>query len=66
MTLTPTGLEAAAIALHDFLWQVLDASGEAMEFCGDEADCDRVIFLLNDLQEEIVARGLNSWDYAQP
>lgn len=67
MNLTPTELEETAIALHDFLWQVLDEDESgAMEFSGCEADCDRVINLLNQLQAEIVARGLESWNYAKP
>jgi hypothetical protein len=67
MTMTPTDLEETAIALHDFLWEILDESDDgAMEFSGAEADCDRVIDLLNQLQAEIVARGLQTRDYAEP
>ena len=64
MNYPPTELEETAIALHDFLWEVLDESGGLAEFSGGDNDCDRFVFLLNQLQAEIVARRLNTRSYA--
>ena len=63
MSLPPTDLEEAAIALHDFLWETMGMPESPMEISGDDERCDRVVELLNKLQEEIIARNLDSWDY---
>lgn len=61
-----TKIEAAAIALHDFLWERLGEPNDEwpLQLSGDDESLSEAIRLLNELQEAIKASGYAPRDYS--
>ena len=64
MNPTPTPLEEAAIALHDFLYDNLGYSDDwPIHLSGDDEAIPQLVNLFNQLQDEIKAGGLSTKVY---
>ena len=66
----PNALEASAIRLHDHMWENISPNSSAhdeglLDITGDDDVLDRMIRLLNELQDEIKASGIAHRNYSR-